>query len=635
MGGNDLSSNDTLPKLLVKMARERGAKKAMFHKDLGVWQEYSWDEYLTEVKYFALGLKNLGLERGARLSILGDNDPHWYWAELAAQSLGAVPVGIFSDAITSELHYLMTNSDSTFLIASDQEQIDKALEIQDRTPLIKKVIFWEYNGLDNYDDPILMSWEDVRDLGKSSDRDHPDAFLDEVSQGKGEDVCFILYTSGTSGAQKGAMRTHRNYLSGAVPWVKELGLTEKDRHFAFYSPAWIVEQHDGIGASLVSGQVTYFPESADTALTDMREVGPTIFFSASRIWEGLCSTIQVKIMDASWFNRFVYNLLLPIGKKKADLVMKKERQSLWFGLLHKFADTLVFARLRDRMGLLRIRAGVTAGALLSPDAFQYFWTLGIPIRQVYGLTEMAPITMHQGGDLDKNTIGTPMSGVEVRQSEDGEIQVKGENCFVGYYNKPEASEEALEGGWFHTGDWGYLNDNGHLIIYDRLKDAVKLKTGHRFAPQYIESQLKFSPYINDAVVIGGEEYNYVSVIINIEFDNISKWADKNRVNYLTFTDLSQKKEVYDLVHREIKRINENLPEETRVKRFANLYKQLDADEAELTRTRKVKRNVFEDKYRAVIDALYGSQSTIDVETEVKYRDGKTSRIRTSVSIRDV
>lgn len=630
-----LNANDTLPKLLVKRANERGTKAAMFHKDLGIWQEYTWQEYLTEVKYFALGLKSLELGRGDNLSIVGDNDPHWYWAELATQSLGAVPVGIFSDATPAELHYLVTNSDSTFLIASDQEQVDKALEIQDKAPLIKKVVFWEYNGLDNYDDPILMSWEEVRDLGKAYDRDHPNAFLDEVGQGKGDDVCFILYTSGTSGAQKGAMRTHRNFLSGAIPWVKELAITEKDRHFAFYSPAWITEQHDGITVSLVSGQVTYFPESADTALTDMREVDPTIFFSASRIWEGLCSTIQVKMIDASWFNRVVYDILLPVGKKRAELIMKRKRLSLGCRLLYKFADALVFARLRDRMGLLHVRAGLTAGALLSSDAFGYFWALGIPIRQVYGLTEMAPITMHQGDDLDEKTIGKPLPGVTVRLSEEDEILAKGESCFVGYYKNPEETKKALEDGWFHSGDWGYINEKGHLIVYDRLKDAVRLKTGHRFAPQYIESQLKFNPYINDAIVIGGEEYTYVSVIINIEFDNVSKWADKNGINYLTFTDLSQKKEVYDLIHTEIRRINDNLPEETRIKRFVNLYKQLDADDAELTRTRKVKRNVFEEKYKAIIDALYGDQNSINVESEVKYRDGKTSRIRTSVLIWDV
>jgi long-chain acyl-CoA synthetase len=417
--------------------------------------------------------------------------------------------------------------------------------------------------------------------------------------------------------------------------VEELKNTDSDRHFSFYSPAWIVEQHDGIATSMVSSQVTYFPEGPDTAINDMREVGPTIFFAATRIWEGLASTIQVKITDASWIKRFVYALFLPLGGKMADFTMKREKPGLLFRLLHKLADLIVFARLRDRMGLLKVRAAVTAGALLSPEAFRYFWSLGIPIRQSYGLTEIAPITLHRGDDIDRNTDGLPITNVEVKVDEEGEILVRGKGLFVGYYKNEDATEEALRNGWFHTGDWGNINERGHIVVFDRLKDAVSLKSGHKFAPQYIESQLKFSPYINDAVVIGGENYDYVTVIINIEFANVSKWADKNHINYLTFTDLSQKDEVYDLIHEEIKKVNRNLPPETRVKRFANLYKQLDPDEAELTRTRKVKRKVFEERYRPVIDGLYGDERFVEVETEVRYRDGKVSLIKTSVKIRDV
>ncbi|MDY7035907.1 MAG: AMP-binding protein, partial [Thermodesulfobacteriota bacterium] len=344
--------------------------------------------------------------------------------------------------------------------------------------------------------------------------------------------------------------------------------------------------------------------------------------------------IQIKILDASWLKKFIYNLFLPVGQKTADIVMKKQKAGVKFRILHRIADMLVFARLRDKMGLRHVRDALTAGALLSADAFGYFWALGIPIRQVYGLSEMAPITMHRREDLDENTIGVPVPGVELKITREGEIAVRGKGMFRGYFKNPEATQEALRDGWFHTGDWGHINENGHLIIFDRLKDAVRLKTGHKFAPQYIESQLKFSPYINDAIVIGDENYDYVTLIINIEFANVSKWADKHQVNYLTFTDLSQKDEVYDLINGEIKRVNKNLPQETRVKRFANLYKQLDADEAELTRTRKVKRNVFEEKYKAIIDALYGEDKMIEMEAEVRYRDGKTSFIRTSVQIRE-
>ncbi len=635
MKNTDLLKSDTLPKLLVKRARENGKKAAMFKKKLGIWQEYSWEDYLAEVKYFALGLKELGFTRGDKMAVIGENDPHWYWAELAALSIGGVVAGIFPDAIQSEMDFLATHSDAKFLVSSDQEQVDKALEIKDDLPLLEKVIFWEYKGLDNYNDPILMSWENVRALGKDYDQRYPDFFMQAVSEGKGADLALLLYTSGTSGQQKAAMRTHHNMIFSAFLWIDELGVTEEDRHFSFYSPAWIIEQHDGISVSLACGQKCYFPESSDTAFIDMREAGPTIFFTATRIWEGMASTIQLKIIDAAWLNRLVCRLFLPVGQKMADLVIKKQKPAIWLQALHYLAELLVFARMRDRMGLLKIREAMTAGALLSPEAFGYFWSLGIPIRQVYGLTEMAPITMHRRDNIDASTIGQTMPGTSVKINEEGEILIRGEGCFKGYYKNPAATKESIRDGWFHTGDWGNMNEKGHLMVFDRLKDAVRLKNGHKVAPQYIESRLKFNPYINDAIVIAGENYDYITVIINIELANVGKWADNNRISYLTFTDLSQKDEVYNLISEEIMRVNEDLPFETRIARFSNLYKQLDPDEAELTRTRKVKRAVFEDKYKDIISGLYGNVDSIQVETEVRYRDGKTGMLKTSVQIKDV
>jgi len=630
-----MTEYDTLPKLLLYRAQETGDKVAMRYKNLGIWEEYTWNDYLREVRYFALGLERIGFARGDRLAIIGENDPEWYWAELSGQALGGITVGIFSDTVSSEVNYLVSHSESKFVVASDQEQVDKLLEIKDEVPHVKKIIYWDYKGMNDYDDELLISWEEVRNLGKEYEAEDAKAFMDRVFSGKADDTALFLYTSGTSGKQKGAMRSHQNMITSALIWSKDLEITEIDRHFSFYSPAWITEQLEGIAVSLVSGQMCHFPENSDTASRDMREVGPTIFFTASRIWEGLASTIQVRINDASRLKRFFYNVFMPVGQKMAGHIKKREKPGLGFRLLYEIADLLVFARLRDRMGLLKVREGLTAGALLSPEAFGYFWALGIPIRQVYGLTEFAPITMHQKDDIDEDTIGRPIKGVEVKISEEGEILAKGEGLFKGYYNNLEETEEAIRDGWFHTGDWGMINEKGHVIVYDRLKSAVKLKTGQKFAPQYIESRLKFSPYINDAIIFGGENYDYVTVIINIEFANVTKWADKNKVNYSTFTDLSQRDQVYDLIHEEIKRVNKNIKKESRITRFTNLYKQLDADEEELTRTRKVKRNVFEEKYKALIDGLYSDESEIQVETMVRYRDGKTSVINMPVQFKNV
>ena len=567
----DPNEFDTLPKLLVKCAREAGDKVSMVKKTLGIWKEYTWNDYLTEVKYFALGLEQLGFARGDKLAIVGDNEPEWYWAELAGQSLGGVVVGIFSDAIASEIEYLLRHSGSQFVVASDQEQVDKLLDLKDGLPGIKKVIFWDYQGLDSDDDPILVSWDTLRDLGEKFDREHPGAFDEHVSAGNGDDVCLYMYTSGTSGVQKGAIRTHMSFINAALLWKEEFGIIDDDRRLSFYSPAWILEQVEGVAASLVSGQKCFFPENAGTAMRDMREVGPTMFFTASRIWEGLASTIQIRIIDSSRLKRFVFNTFLPFGQKMSRIALEKRKPPFWLHLLYKVGDFLVFAQLRDRMGLLKVRAGITAGALLSPEAFGYFWAIGIPIRQVYGLTEMAPIAMHTRDDIDENTLGSVPRGVEAKITEEGEVIARGNCMFSGYYDNPEANEEALRDGWFYTGDWGHFDDKGHLLIFDRLKSAVVMKNGSKLAPQYLESRLKFSPYINDAIVIGGGEYDFVSVLINIEFDNVAKWADKRGLNYLTFTDLSQKNDVCDLIREEINKLNDKIPEEMHIRKFINLY----------------------------------------------------------------
>ena len=626
-----MANADTLPKLMLEKYREFGEKKvAMLHKDRGIWQQFSWNDYYNKAKYFSLGLLVLGMEKGDSISIIGDNEPEWYWSELAAMSIGGVVVGIYTDSIPEELKFIVSHSESKFVVASDQEQVDKVLQIKNDLPLLKKVIYWDFKGLSSYDDPILISWDEVVDLGRSYEIDHSGIFEELVERGEGTDLALIMYTSGTTGLPKGVMRTHASFIVGAEAWAKELKVTEADRRFSFYPPAWILEQHEGVAVSLFSGQVVGFPESPDTAFNDLRDLGPTIFFAGSRIWEDLASQVQMRITESTVLKRFAYHLFLPIGFRVSERRMKKRSLGIILTVLYWLAGLIVFRQLRDKLGLRNVREAYTAGAVLSPEALRFFRAMGIPIKQSYGATEIAPVTMHMKDKFQPETSGEPLEGVEIKISKEGEILAKGPTMFSGYYKNAEETQKAIREGWFHTGDGGYITDDGELVVLDRLKDFHELKNGAKYAPQFIESRLKFSPYIKDAVVLGGSERDFIAVLIDIKFDNTSKWAERRNISYTTFADLSQKPEIYSLIAKEINRVNKFLPPETRIKRFANLYKELDPDEAELTRTRKVRRSFFEDRYKSLVSGLYSGAENLRLETEVKYRDGKTGHLKTTV-----
>lgn len=625
-----MTGADTLPKLLLKNYREYNKKIALLHKDRGIWQHYSWNDYYNKVKYFSLGLLILGMKKGDSISIIGDNEPEWYWSELAAMAIGGVAVGIYTDSIPEEIKYIVSHSESKFVVASDQEQVDKMIQIKNDLPLLQKVIYWDFKGLSHYEDPILISWDEIVDKGRAYEVEHTGIFEELVERGKGSDFALNMYTSGTTGLPKGVIRTHDSLVSAAEAWVKELEVTEKDRRFSFYPPAWILEQHEGVSVSIFSGQVVGFPESPNTAFHDLRQIGPTIFFVGPRIWEDLASQIFMRIEESTTLKKFIYHLSLPIGTKVAERRMEKKSLGSVLTIFYWLAELVVFRPLRDKIGLRHVREGFTAGAMLSPEAFRFFRSMGIPIKQCYGLTEMAPITMHRRGEVHPETSGKPIEGAEIKISEEGEVLVKGPSMCSGYYKNDEETLKTFRDGWLHTSDGGYITDDGELVILDRLKDFVELKNGVKYAPQFIESRLKFSPYIKDAVALGGLDRDFVAVLINIKFENVSKWAERQNISYTTFADLSQKPEVFSLIAKEINRVNKFLPPETRIKRFANLYKELDPDEAELTRTRKVRRSFFEDRYKFLVSGLYSVAPSLELETEVKYRDGKIGHLKTKV-----
>jgi long-chain acyl-CoA synthetase len=627
---------DTLPKLLKKNAEKYGDRKiAMRVKDRGIWQRFTWKDYYEKVKYFSLGLVSLGMKRGDKVSILGENKPEIFWAELGVQAAGGTMVGIFTDCTPSEVKFYVADSDSTFVVAHDQEQVDKLLQIKADLPLVKKVIYWDPKGLWNYEDPILISFLEMIRLGENYEKNHPGLFEEYVESGKGEEIALICYTSGTTGLPKGAMISHRGMVAIACAWRDVDHWRDRDRYVSFIPPGWIAEQAVGVAGQLVSGMEVHFPEEPETVQENIREIGPTILFFAPRLWENINRMIQAKITDTSVLRRKIYQLYLPVGYKIAGYRSARQKPGLLWRVAHRFAHWLLFRPLRDRVGLSRIRCAYTAGSAVSPEILNYFQAIGVNIKQLYGGSEQGLVTIHLDGEIKYETCGPPMPGVEVRLSSESEIMVRGENIFSGYYKNPEATREKIRGGWYYTGDFGYVDDDRHLVVIDRMEDLKELKGGRKFSPQFAEIRLRFCPYIKDALVVGGEDKDFVTAIINIDLENVGRWAEAKRIPYTTFTDLSQKPEVIELIRKDIRRINQFLPEWSRIRKFVNLHKEFDADEAELTRTRKLRRTFVEGRYSDLIAALYGTAREYQVEASITYRDGRKGVISTAIQVNPV
>ena len=629
----------SLPALLVKNARRFGDRRvALREKEYGIWQPVTWRRYLEHVRDFSLGLIRLGLNSGETLGIIGDNRPEWVYAELAAQAMGAIPFGIFQDSILSEVAYIIDHSEATMIVAEDQEQVDKILELKDKLPRVRKIIYTDPKGLWDYEDDLLVEFSEIERLGRELHDREPELFNRNVSAVQGDDLAIICYTSGTTGNPKGTLLTHANILS-MVTALNEVDPKNPDDQFLSFIPLpWIVEQTMSVFSALLSGYTVNFPEEPETAMADLYEIAPTLVVASPRMWEGLSRQVMVKHLDASFFKRLVYDLCLPIGYRWADFKFDKKKPPVGWKILYWLAYAAMFRALRDRLGFSRVRSAMTGGAALGPDVFRFFHALGVNLKQIYGQTEVAGYsTIHRDGDINFDSVGIPVPAAEIAIFEPdaegvGEIISRGPGLFQGYLKNEAATRETIIDGWLHSGDAGYFTPDGHLVIIDRVKDLMHLKSGARFSPMFIENKLKFCPYIIEAVVLGHQQ-DYVAAMICIDYKHVGKWAEDHRINYTTYSDLAGKPEVYDLIEREVVRVNATLPEKARIRRFLLLYKELDADDEELTRTKKIRRRFINQKYAREIQALYSDVDKLPIETVIRYQDGKTATLRTNLVIR--
>jgi long-chain acyl-CoA synthetase len=624
----EITRDLTLPKLLVERAGEFGHRRiAMREKEYGIWRPVTWADYLARVRELTLGLSALGLRRGDKVALIGRNRPEGLWAEMAVLALGGVAVWLYQDALADEIQYIVDHSDARFAVAEGQEEVDKLLAIRHRTPRLERILWDDPKGLRGYDNPILVGMAEVAATGARLAEADPDQFSRMVAAGHGDDIALLFYTSGTTAQPKGALLSHFNLLKMGQQMMAVDPASPDDDFVSFLPFAWIGEQMMSVSCGLLAGFTINFPEEPETVQQNIREIAPQVIFSPPRIYEQMVRTTQVRALDAPWLKRMVYEWGLRVGYAIADRRFAKEPVPILLRIAGALADVVVLRKLRDHLGMARVRDAYTGGAALGPDHFRFFHAIGVNLKQIYGQTEIAGISvLHRDGDVKFDTVGTPLPETEVRIAPDGEILSRGPCVFQGYYKMPEETVRTLRDGWLHSGDIGFIDPDGHLVVFDRRKDVMILAGGSRFAPQYLETRLKFSPYIKDAWIIG-DGRPYVTAVICIDAGVVGRWAEERQITYLSYQDLSQKPEVLGLVTEAVRRVNAGLPEEARIRRFVNLHKEFDADDAELTRTRKLRRAFLEERYAEVVVGLYSDASVIPVITTITYEDGRTSTSR--------
>lgn len=632
---------DTFPKLLLNNALKLGSKAAIREKDFGIWQSWTWKQMVDEIRTLANGLASLGFKRGDKLGIIGDNRPRLYWGIAAAQCLGGIPVPGYQDSTADEMHYILEHSEARFVLAEDQEQVDKMLEIKDQCPKLEEIIFDEPRGLRDYDRSHLHDFEDIKKKGQQFQVENPEYLDREIAQGKGEDVAIILYTSGTTGKPKGVVLTHDNVLITAINSVERDGLKQDEEVLAYLPMAWVGDHIFSYGQSYVAGFCVSCPENSATIIQDLREIGPTYFFAPPRIFENMLTTVMIRMEDAGWVKHKMFHYFMGVARRAGIRILDGKPVSFIDRILYALGDILVYGPLKNTLGFSRIRLGYTAGEAIGPDIFDFYRSLGINMKQLYGQTEAAVfVTMQPDGEVKADTVGTPAPETEIKIADNNEVIYRSPGVFHSYYKNPEATAETkTEDGWVHTGDAGFFDEDGHLKIIDRAKDVGKFNDGSMFAPKYLENKLKFFHQIREAVTFGHQQ-NFAGAFINIDLEAVGNWAERNNIPYASYQELAAHNQVYKMIQECIEKVNQDLSEDanlsgSQIKRFLILHKELDADDGELTRTRKVRRRIIADKYGVLIDALYSDQERCFIETEVTFEDGRKGSISADLEIREV
>jgi long-chain acyl-CoA synthetase len=623
----DVGVHDTFPKLLAHNARHWPDEVAMREKAFGIWNAFSWAEYQRRVRLMALGMHRLGVGRGDVVALIGDNRPEWVWGEVAAHALGAMSLGIYQDSIGDEVTYLLNYAEARIVIAEDEEQVDKLLDLLGGCASVQHVVYCDSRGIRKYEDPRLVDLAALYRLGGEVDADAPDLYEAEVAKGAGADVAILCTTSGTTARPKLSMLQGGPFLDHCLAYLRRDPKLPADNYVSVLPLPWIMEQVYAVAQALISRITVNFVEEQETMMADMREIGPTFLLLAPRVWENIAADVRSRMMDATRFKRAMYDLGIRLG---TDAAGRGRRSPL--------ADGLLFRALRDRLGFSHLKSAATGGAAMGPETFRFFLALGVPLRQLYGQTELAgAYTIHDPDDIDFDSVGTPFDNATVRIDNPdangvGEIVARTSGMFLGYYKNPDATAADVHDGWMHTGDAGYFKErNGHLVVIDRIKDIATTSGGARFSPAFIENKLKFSPFIAEAVILGHDR-PWLAAIVCIRFGIVAKWAEQRRIAFTNYTNLSSRAEVQELIRGELERVNETLPAPQRIRRFLLLYKELDPDDGELTRTRKVRRGVIAEKYADIIDAIYGERSTVHVDTMITFQDGTKARILTDLDV---